>query len=169
MNYNSIKITTTEAENILFNIYNLKGKSTELPGELDFNFRIKIENSTSYVLKISRPNEDLEYIDFQQKLLKYIEKKDSNLTAPKVIVDSKGNNISEIKNANGSPRKVRLLTWISGRIWNTVNPQLDNLRFSLGSKCGLLTKALQGFEHPKATRNFDWDIAQSLWTKKNLN
>ena len=169
MNYNSIKITTTEAENILFNIYNLKGKAAELPGELDFNFRIKIENSTSYVLKISRPNEDLEYIDFQQKLLKYIEKKDSNLTAPKVIVDSKGNNISEIKDANGSPRKVRLLTWISGRIWNTVNPQLDNLRFSLGIKCGLLTKALQGFEHPKATRNFDWDIAQSLWTKKHLN
>ena len=161
MNYSAIKISTSEAESILFNVYNLKGKATELPGELDFNFRIKIENSTSYVLKISRPNEDLEYIDFQQKLLKYIEKKDSNLTAPKVIVDSKGNNISEIKDANGSPRKVRLLTWISGRIWNTVNPQLVNLRFSLGSKCGLLTKALQGFEHPKATRNFDWDIAQS--------
>ncbi|GGK42726.1 MULTISPECIES: aminotransferase class III-fold pyridoxal phosphate-dependent enzyme [Flavobacteriaceae] len=169
MNYNSVKITTTEAEKILLNIYNLKGKATKLPGEVDFNFRVKIENSTSYILKISRPHEDLDCIDFQQKLLKYIVKKDSNLTVPKIIVDSKGNNISQIIDGFGKTRKVRLLTWISGRIWSSVNPQLDNLRFSLGNKCGLLTRTLQGFEHPKATRNFDWDIAQSLWTKKHLN
>ncbi len=169
MNYNTIKITNTEAENILFESYNLKGKATKLPGELDFNFRIKIDNSTSYILKISRPNEDLEYIDFQQKLLKYIEKKDSNLISPRVINNVQNKSISEIKDTSGKNRKVRLLTWISGRIWSSVNPQLDNLGFSLGYKCGLLTKALEGFEHPKAIRNFEWDIAQSLWTKRHLN
>ncbi|MEX1384236.1 aminotransferase class III-fold pyridoxal phosphate-dependent enzyme [Lutibacter sp.] len=169
MNFNSIKITTTEAENILFKMYNLKGKATKLPGELDFNFRIKIDNSTSYILKISRPNEDLEYIDFQQKLLKYIEKGDANLISPRVINNVQKKSISEIKDAHGNARKVRLLTWVSGRIWSSVSPQLDNLRVSLGNKCGLLTKVLQGFEHPKAIRNFEWDIAQSLWTKKHLN
>ena len=62
-----------------------------------------------------------------------------------------------------------MLTWISGRIWDNVNPQLDNLRFSLGEQSGLLTKALQGFEHLAATREFVWDIAQSLWTKKYIH
>ena len=169
MNYNTTKITISEAEKILFKNYNLKGKATELPGEIDYNFKIKIDDSTSYILKISRPQEDALYLDFQKKIVKYVEKIDSNLTAPKVIVDSKGNSISEIIDNYGKSRKIRLFTWISGRVWSTVNPQLDNLRFSLGNECGKLTKVLQGFEHPKATRDLEWDIAQSLWTKKHLN
>jgi 4-aminobutyrate aminotransferase-like enzyme/Ser/Thr protein kinase RdoA (MazF antagonist) len=168
-NYSELQISTTQAEDILFNLYGFKGKATLLPGELDFNFKIKVENSEGYVLKISRPDEDLEYLDFQQKLVQYVEKNGANITAPKVVLDSKGNSISEITDAFGKPRKVRLLTWISGRIWSSVNPQLDNLRFSLGNECGKLTKALQGFEHEKATRIFDWDVAQSLWTKQHLN
>ena len=38
-----------------------------------FNFRIKVENSEEYVLKISRPDEDEAYLDFQQKIIQYIE------------------------------------------------------------------------------------------------
>jgi len=169
MNFNTIKITNSEAEKILLKTYNLKGKAAKLPGEIDFNFKIKIDNSICYILKISRPHEDLELLDFQQKLLKYIKTNDANLIAPKIINDVKGNFISEITDSNGNTRKVRLLTWISGRVWSSVNPQLGNLRFSLGNICGKLTKALQGFKHKKATRDFEWDIAQSLWTKKHLN
>ena len=169
MNYNNLKISIEQAEKILFNLYNIKGKASELPGEVDFNFRIKIENGAGFILKISRPNEDLKYLDFYQKLLQYIEKNDNNLIAPQVIKDHKGNATSKITDELGSIRKVRLLTWISGRIWDNVNPQLDNLRFSLGEQSGLLTKALQGFEHLAATREFVWDIAQSLWTKKYIH
>ena len=39
------------------------------------------------------------------------------------------------------------------------------MRFSLGEQCGLLTKAFKGFDHKEAHRVFDWDIANSLWTK----
>jgi len=169
MNYNNLKISIEQAEKILFNLYNIKGKASELPGEVDFNFRIKIENGAGFILKISRPNEDLKYLDFYQKLLQYIEKNDNNLIAPQVIKDHKGNATSKITDEFGNIRKVRLLTWISGRIWDNVNPQLDNLRFSLGEQSGLLTKALQGFEHLAATREFVWDIAQSLWTKKYIH
>lgn len=168
MNYNNLKITIEQAEKILFNLYNIKGKASELPGEVDFNFRIKIENGEGFILKISRPNEDLKYLDFYQKMLQYVEN-NNNLIAPQVIKDVKGNSISKITDKFSNIRKVRLLTWISGRIWDNVNPQLDSLRFSLGEQCGLLTKALQGFEHPTATREFDWDIAQSLWTEEYIH
>ena len=168
MSYKNLKITTTQAENVLYELFNIKGEAVMLPGEVDFNFRIKIENEEGYVLKISRPDENEGYLDFQQQLLQYVEKKGENLIAPKVIKDIKGNTISEIVDNNGSKRKVRLLTWISGRVWSSVNPQLDGLRYSLGEKCGLLTKALQGFNHTEAHREFEWDVAQSLWTKKYL-
>jgi len=169
MNYNNLKISIEQAEKILWELFNIKGIASLLPGEIDFNFKIKIDNEDVYILKISRPEEDETYLDFQQQLLQYIEGTGRNLIAPKIIKDKSGKTISEITDEFGKPRKVRLLTWISGRVWSMVNPQLDNLRYSLGEECGKLTKALQGFDHPKAHRELVWDVAQSLWTKEHLH
>ncbi|MDN3491513.1 aminotransferase class III-fold pyridoxal phosphate-dependent enzyme [Winogradskyella bathintestinalis] len=169
MNYDNLKITPQHAEDILYDLYHIKGTASALPGEIDFNFRIKTKNSDGYILKISRPNEPLNYLDFQQKLLQFIEKNDQELIAPKVINDKNGKSISQFTDAYGNLRNVRVLSWISGRVWSSVNPQLTNLRYSLGAQCGLLTKALQGFDHTEAHREFEWDIAQCLWTKKHID
>ncbi|MDD7914848.1 phosphotransferase [Polaribacter ponticola] len=169
MEYNAIKITTQKAEEILFDVFKIKGTATSLPGEIDFNFRIKVDNSEGYILKISRPNEDENYLDFQQKLLQYVAENGEDLIAPKVVNEKEGKAIATIKDDFGNHRKVRLLTWISGRVWSSVNPQLNNLRFSLGKQCGLLTASLKGFNHKKATREFVWDVAQSLWTKEHIH
>ena len=168
MNYDNLKISNHQAEAILLKLFNIKGKAFELPGELDFNFRIKVDNSEGYILKISRPNENENYLDFQQKLLLHIEENEQKIIAPKVVTDINGNTISEISDDFGNTRKARLLSWVSGRVWSSVNPQLNDLRFSLGKQCGLLTKALQDFSHPEAHRDFDWDVAQSLWTKNHI-
>lgn len=169
MNYDHLKISNQQAEDMLFKLFNIKGKATGLPGELDFNFRIKVADSEGYILKISRPNENEDYLDFQQHLLKSVEENGENLIAPKVISDTNGNAISKITDDFGKERLVRLLTWVSGRIWSGVNPQLNDLRYSLGEQCGLLTQALQGFDHPEAHREFEWDVAQSLWTKAHVD
>lgn len=168
-NYSELQISISQAEEILFQLYGIRGVASQLPGEIDFNFRIKLDNEEGYILKISRPNENVNYLDFQQKLLQFVEQKGSNITSPKVILDKENNAISEITDNYGKIRKVRLLTWVSGRVWSSVNPQLDDLRFSLGCECGKLTAALQGFSHREATRKFEWDVAQSLWTKEHLH
>lgn len=164
MNYTTIKIDTKQAETILLKLFNIKGIAKELPGEVDFNFRIKVEDHYQYILKISRPEEDENYLDFQQKLLQFVEENGESLISPKVVKDIHGNSISEIIDDNRQKRKVRLLTWVSGRVWSSVNPQLGDLRYSLGEQCGLLTQALQGFDHEEAHRDFQWDVAQALWT-----
>jgi 4-aminobutyrate aminotransferase-like enzyme/Ser/Thr protein kinase RdoA (MazF antagonist) len=169
MNYDNLKISNQQAEDILFKLFQIKGKATALPGELDFNFRIKVDNGPGYILKISRPNENENYLDFQQQLLQFVADHGRNLMAPKVISDTNGNAISKITDDFGKERHVRLLSWVSGRVWSGVNPQLDDLRFSLGKQCGLLTQALQGFDHAEAHRPFDWDVAQSLWTKDHVD
>ena len=169
MNYSNLKISIEQAQEILFELFNIKGIASELPGEVDFNFRIKIENEEGYILKISRPDEDNNYLDFQQNLLQYVEKNGQHLIAPKVIKDKEGNSISYITDSSGNKRNVRLLSWVSGRVWSSVNPQLEQLRFSLGEECGKLTQALQGFAHQEASREFVWDVAQSLWTKEHIN
>lgn len=169
MNYTELKITDRQAEKIVLQLFNIKGKASALPGEIDFNFRIEVGGLEGYILKISRLGEDESYLDFQQRLLQHIETGDQKILAPKVIKDKTGNAISEITDEFGQKRKVRLLSWISGRLWSSVNPQLDDLRYSLGIQCGLLTKALQGFDHAEAHREFAWDLAQSLWTKKQIH
>ncbi|WP_109098756.1 aminotransferase class III-fold pyridoxal phosphate-dependent enzyme [Aquimarina sp. AU58] len=169
MKYSTLQVTTNQAEQILQQLFGITGKASSLPGEIDFNFRIKTEHGDGYILKISRPDEHIHYLEYQQQLLEYVEKNGKDLIAPRVIRDKEGNDISEIIDENNAVRKVRLLSWISGRVWSSVNPQLDTLRYSLGEQCGLLTSALQGFDHPEAHREFVWDIAQSLWTKEHVH
>ncbi len=168
MEFTEAKITAEQAEDLVFKIYGLKGKAFPLPGEIDFNFRIKVNDGDGYILKVSRVGEDGDYLEYQQQLLQYVADKGKDLVSPLVVKDVNGNAISEYKDAFDKQRKIRLLSWIPGRLWSRVNPQLDALRFSLGEQCGSLAKALQGFDHPMAHRNFEWDIAQSLWTKEHL-
>ncbi|MCK0190889.1 aminotransferase class III-fold pyridoxal phosphate-dependent enzyme [Arenibacter sp. F20364] len=169
MEYNKIKITENQAIKIGSENFSIQGCANSLPGEIDFNFKIDATDGTEYVLKISRPDENAEYLDFQQKLLQYASEYGKDLTSPIVIPDAFGNPISEIKDDFGQIRKVRLLSWISGRVWSAVNPQLDDLRYSLGNYCGRLTQALQGFDHPQAHREFLWDVAQGEWTTAHLH
>ncbi len=169
MNYDNLKISIQQAEEILFKLFNIKGTASALPGYEDYNFRMKVNNENAFILKISRPNEDADYLYFQQELLQHIASNDKDIVAPKVIKDKNGNSIPEITDAFGKQRKVRLLSWVSGRIWSQVNPQLNDLRFSLGEKCGKLTSVLLTLEHDKAHPTFEWDTAQSLWTKNHLH
>ena len=168
MPYNNLKISTQKAESIVLSLFNVQGIATELPGYIDLNFRIKVIGGDGYVLKISEIDENEVYIDFQQCLLQYIENKEAELITPKVCLSVNGEPVSEITDKAGNSRKVRLLSWIPGRIWSDVNPQSEDLLYSLGERCGALTKALQGFDHPLADRELVWDISQSLWTVRHL-
>ena len=166
--YLSILITGKQAAQIAQELYGLRGTIAALPGELDFNFRI-ITDAASFVLKVSHPESDIEQIEFQQELLNHMTNNSNGLESPKVIPDLRGNQLSEITDDSGHTRKVRLLSWIEGRLWSSVNPRSNRLLFSLGAVAGSLTKVLQDFDHPKARRYFEWDVAQAGWTCNYLH
>ena len=86
MDYNRIKISLDQAEKILLDLYRIEGTVSPLPGYVDFNFKIKTKKER-FVLKISRPNENKKYLDYQQKLLQYIHQSDEKIMAPKVLFD----------------------------------------------------------------------------------
>ena len=162
-------MTSEKAKSLLFNLYGISANPTKLPGEIDYNFRIKVKDNEGYILKISRINEDKSTLEFQEALLNYLNTNNTDLIAPKNIKDKNGNRISEIIDSEGNKTYIRLLTWVSGRLWSSVNPQLNTLRFSLGETCGHIAHTLFNFKHQKAHRDFVWDIAQSLWTKDYLH
>ncbi len=164
----SIMISKARATQIALDLYGLHGEIAILPGELDFNFRVKTD-SRSYILKVSRPEADIEYIEFQLALLNHVANNSIGIESPAVIPDLHGNQLSEIIDETGQPRKVRLLTWIEGRLWSSVNPINNQLLNSLGEQAGSLTKVLQDLDHHKARRKFDWDVAQASWTCESLH
>ena len=164
----STQIDTDQAAKTAKKLYEIDGKAIALPGELDYNFKIKTD-STSYILKISRPDVNVDYIQFQQELLSYVANGNEAIGVPKTFPDCDGNFISKTTDDTGNPRKVRLLSWVDGRLWSSVNPINDNLLFSLGVETGKLTNALQGFDHPEAHRELPWDVAQAEWTYDYVN
>jgi 4-aminobutyrate aminotransferase-like enzyme/Ser/Thr protein kinase RdoA (MazF antagonist) len=169
MEYQDLKIIPSQAEEILFEMYGIMGSAKELPGEVDFNFRIIVENKEGYVLKISRSDVDSNNNEFQNHLLNYLNSNKDGIIVPKVVKDKRGRYLSYFVDEYDSKRNVRLYSWVPGRVWSDVNPQLNDLRYSLGQYCGKLTMNLIGFEHPDAHRDFEWDIAQSDWTKEYLH
>jgi len=158
------KLTEKQAEYISSTLFGATGKAHPLPGEVDFNFKIKAEKE-SFLLKVSRPDADPGYLEYQQALLQHISEGDQNVKSPAPLPDKKGKLVSMYTDDSGQVLPVRLLTWIEGRLWSSVNPIHDDLLFSLGEEAGKLTKALEGFDHSLARRSFDWDIAQAGWTR----
>lgn len=167
MNYTALKISTTTVIEILENHYGITATVAELPGEIDFNFKVFLKGKPRYILKIARPDISADSITFEEAILNYLQHK--NIAAPQLVKDKKGNTILTRKDSSGAARFVRLLTWSSGRLWSSVNPITSNLRYSLGKEAGALTNALQGFEHSFSQRPLDWDIAKGLWTSSFIS
>lgn len=144
--------------------YGIRGEIRTLPGEIDLNFKITISDNLHFVFKISPPGVDLNHLDFQYKILQYL----NGNEAPQVIADVSQNPTPYFYDNQGQKRYMRLLSWISGRLWSDVNPHTENLRFSLGVCCGSLTQRLHSFDHPHAHRKFEWDLSQGSWVEDHF-
>lgn len=161
--YNKLQISSDQASLLAQTYFGITGSATPLSGEIDFNFRIKTSARSSFILKVSRPVMDLQYIDFQLKILLHLSETNPELTVPKIILNKEGNPYTTFTDDFGQLRLVRMLTWIDGRLWSSVQPIHDKLLYDLGKSGGKITKALQSFNHPFAKRVFEWDIDQALW------
>ena len=167
MSFDKSKISIKEAAKILKSIYNLDGEISLLDGEIDFNFKVVLKNSKKYLLKISRSSFEQEYIDYQILLLEHLNKS-SKIELPKIVFSTDKKKSSIIQDSHGYNRSVRLMSWIDGRLWSSVNPITESLRYELGYSCSKLSKSLKDFKHPYADRDIDWDIAKSLWVELSL-
>ena len=169
INYQKLLISNEYAAVLCQQYYGIEGHAELQTGEVDFNYKITTQNGTHYILKISRSDSDNDYLDFQQKLLLHIDSQQPDFEFPKIIKTTAGENEVTFFDEHQQTRKMRLLNWVSGRLWSSVNPKLDDLMFSLGEQCGKITQTLLGFEHPYAARPFDWNMAQAVWTYQYLN
>ncbi|MEZ4972631.1 MAG: aminotransferase class III-fold pyridoxal phosphate-dependent enzyme [Cyclobacteriaceae bacterium] len=146
--------------------FNLHGKLTPLPGEIDLNYRLETGDG-QFTFKIANSNEKLDNLEFQNALMKHLDAAGLGLDIPKVVNSITGKPILTIKEGDRT-RFIRLLTWVEGRPLAKVNPHTPHVLRQLGGLTGKLSKALQDFNHPASERFIKWDVAQLKWIEPHV-
>lgn len=161
-------MTTTQAAQLVFDHFNIQGKATQLPGEIDLNFLITVSQKDKYVFKVESSARDIDNLTLQNTVLKHLASKEIGLHIPKVVLNKHGASITPFCKENGQPVYLRLLTWVEGRLLAKVNPHTVELLKSLGTACGKLCKGLEDFRHPAAERSFNWNSSNAGWIQDHL-
>lgn len=156
-------ITSEKASEMARNHFLLEARATKLEGYVDQNFMLESPLGEKFLLKISTAAKP-EQLDLQVQILDHLSGKDLPVLTPKVVLDKEGNALSQTSLHTTS----RLLSWLPGRLWVTVNPKTPKLRRNLGVAAGSLTKALKDFEHSGAHKILNWDLANAAWTTQYL-
>jgi Ser/Thr protein kinase RdoA (MazF antagonist) len=144
-------------------LFGLEVSARQLPSERDQNFRLTASDDRAYVLKLANSTESREVLDFQNQAMIHLAGKrnlfdQSTTVVPDVLSTTGGEQITSVKDADGTIHFVRLLTYLPGKPLALVKPHDAGLLASLGRFFGTIDQALQDFDHPATHRDFHWDL-----------
>ncbi len=138
--------------------YGVFGEFSTLPSERDQNFLISVNDTPSYVLKVSSAHDTKNVLDLQNKAMEHIIKKSPLFSVPRVIPSRNGELIVRVSDRDGKQCLVRLLTYIHGTVLAKALPHSPCLLRDFGRFLGYISAALSDFEHDAAHRDFVWDL-----------
>ncbi len=165
----SALITNDQLKDFLQKKYDLQGNLTQLPGEIDLNYHLKLSSGHSYTIKIAHEKENRQHLEMQNAIMDHLHLKMLNLVLPVIQKNKNGDSISEIIDSAGNKRFLRVLTWVSGKIYAHSLPKSSHLLTSVGQACAEMVNNLQDFDHPGAHREYKWDLAKAEWIKDYFN
>lgn len=140
------------AAQLLLDRYGVVAQLTELRSERDRNFLAGSE----LVVKVSNSGDDAGQIAMECAAMQYVEAVDPDLPIPRLLPTTAGAPITTFDAADGRTHQVRVVTVRPGS-----DADLGALpswfAADFGTMCARLARALQGFGHPSAYRELDWD------------
>ena len=128
-----------------------------LDSERDQNFRLRTADGREYVLKIANPAEDRAVTNLQTEALVQLAAVDPGLPVPRMFPALNGANELDIGFEDGSTRVVRLLSFLAGTPFHTVESSTA-LRRDLGQCAARMARGLREFRHPGANHKLLWDL-----------
>lgn len=146
--------TAADAEAITRTYFAISGSARALPGERDQNFRIDVYGAPAYVLKIANGVESADVLSAQHGAAE-------RALAAGIPVQRVERSVTGADRALHDGYIVRLLSWLPGRTIADVAPWSPELVDDLGGMLGRLSRALAGYDHPAAQRDFHWDVARA--------
>lgn len=150
------RVSTSDAEALARDLFNLHGIAHPLAGERDCNFRL-IADGRNFVLKVIHPDEDLAIIHFQNCALQHIAAHNPRLPVPRVLLPANNDdNIAVWRTDDYPDRGVQCLTFLEGHSLDLA-PGSATQRRNLGIIQAQMNRALSNFCHPAETREILWD------------
>ena len=135
-----------------------------LESERDKNFLLIDDSKKKYILKVSNSEESKAFLNLQDYVLSQLGKRPSiNKFIPKKIHSS----IKSFKDLNGKKCFVRILSYVEGKMYASVNHN-SLLEVSLGSLLGNLSNELKNIMKKAALRKFQWDPSSIKWISKEI-
>lgn len=122
---------------------------------------VRYVSANSYVLKIANPGEDRQTLEMQNAAMARLAESEPGL-APRVFPNLEGEAISTFTPTGGERHFVRLVSYAEGTPLAEVRPRSAELLGEVGRAVGRLTRGLRGFEHPRAGREFVWNLDGGL-------
>lgn len=157
-----MKRSSALVEKYVHDYFGITGSIRPLVGEVDANFHLQTDTNTAYTIKVSRPNFQVNELDFQASMMKHLADKDLPFATPKVVSSLDKKDWVTITNDAGESCALRLQTWITGRVLGEVNPRSNSVLQQWGKISGTLSQHLQGFDHLVAHRFYKWNPSETL-------
>jgi 4-aminobutyrate aminotransferase-like enzyme/Ser/Thr protein kinase RdoA (MazF antagonist) len=160
--------SVADAERLAQQYYGLRASARSLPSERDQNFLLADDSGRQFVLKLANAGDQESVLDLQNKAMEHLAIAAPFLQLPRLCRTTKGETIVQVENGDGSKHFLRLLTYVSGKLFAKVSPHAPELLRSLGSALGTITKGLVDFHHPSANRELKWDARRAGWIRGYL-
>jgi 4-aminobutyrate aminotransferase-like enzyme/Ser/Thr protein kinase RdoA (MazF antagonist) len=152
------RLKADEAARLASELYGFTVAAESLTSERDQNFLVRDSANQRFVLKIANAEENLDFLDLQNRIIQFLGSSHLTTEFPRVIRTKAGDEIARVEGQNGSQHFVRLLTWLEGTCIAEVRSPGPGLLRTLGRALGEIDRALVGFSHPAADRVFYWDL-----------
>ncbi|MBB6484768.1 aminotransferase class III-fold pyridoxal phosphate-dependent enzyme [Rhizobium lusitanum] len=162
------QLSAGDAERLAKEIFGVTAKASPLDSERDRNYRLKTEADAGWILKIVNSSEPRIESEFQTALLNHLAAANSELVVPHLKPSLSGDFLASTTAPNGETHALRLVGWLVGTPLAEVGRTIDLMR-SLGRSLGELDRALQGFIHPGALRELDWDLRHAARARSRLH
>jgi Ser/Thr protein kinase RdoA (MazF antagonist) len=138
--------------------YGLCGDAAPLPSERDQNFLVTDPRRGKFVLKIANRDDSWELLDFQHEGMRRVAARSCGIEVPQIVPSLAGADIETLASRAGAEHRLRVLTWIDGRVLALQTPRGAALLESIGASMAQVDIAFDGFAHPAMGRILQWDL-----------
>ena len=152
------RFSASDALEAAFARYGLSGSATPLPSERDQNFLIADPRRGKFVLKIANRDDSAALLDFQHEGMRRVAARGCGLQVPRIVPSLAGADVETLTSPGGAEHRLRVLTWVEGRVLAEQAPRGDALLESIGASMAQVDLALAEFVHPAMHRVLQWDL-----------